>query len=529
MKPIFQAILIAAVALSSTDLSARPGDRVDRYPFPVCQVCVALDVAPVVAADAQGNFVVVWSKYWGYEGMEGVWARRYAADGAPLGDEFRVSPQGTTADDAAAVAMAPDGRFVVTWHQRYRPDGEAIVARRFAANGSAITGVLTVSPPGRWPEVPTKPDVAMDSSGNFVIVWHTYALAKDVRRAYGRSYDGTGAPRGPAFFVAGSGTEDSWVAPEVAMGDHDEFVVVWLQGVQDQLGTISIRGKRFDLLGHAIGTAFPVAASTAAGHPGSDIDVAADPTGAFTVAYPRWRNIATGSESVGVFARRFTAQAVARGAQFRVAAPGTTNFANEVDVDVDDDGDFVIVWIGQAPNYGNTNVHVRLYAANGAALTRDREYAYEETGPRESAVTMDANGDFIVAFHRSGPNPDDTGYSDNNFAQRFAGPDDRRASCAGIIAGVLGTSGNDTLRGTSGDDVIHGFGGNDVVYGGGGKDALCGADGDDQLFGEVGDDFLSGGNGDDVLDGGTERDACIGNAHVNADTALQCEQVTGVP
>ena len=259
--------------------------------------------------------------------------------------------------------------------------------------------------------------------------------------------------------------------------------------------------------------------------------MAAEPTGAFTVIYPRWRNTPEGSESPGVFVKRFTVQAVARGAEMRVSGPGITSSAGEVDVDVDDDGDFAVVWIGQN-NFGVlTELHVRLYTDGGVARMRDRAFRFfDDWGPRESAVSMDANGDFVVAFQNTSPNFDPLNdFSDNIHAQRFAGPDDRRASCAGIIARIVGTSGNDTIHGTPGDDVINSFGGDDLVYGGGGSDALCGADGQDQLFGEAGEDFLFGGGGDDVLDGGSEHDVCVGNAQVNADTAIQCEQVTGVP
>jgi len=46
--------------------------------------------------------------------------------------------------------------------------------------------------------------------------------------------------------------------------------------------------------------------------------------------------------------------------------------------------------------------------------------------------------------------------------------------CAGRVATIVGTPGNDLLVGTNGPDVIAGLGGNDVIYGLGGNDILCG-------------------------------------------------------
>ena len=527
MKACLGSLLGAVLLLGSGAVSARPGDRIDRYPIRVCQECTSSDQLPVVAADARGNFVVVWVKYGGDPEIDGVWARRFAADGTPRGGEFRVSPQGTTADDQAAVAMAPDGRFVVTWHQRFRPDGEAIVARRFAASGSALSGVLTVSPPARSSVAPGHPDVAMDAAGNFVVVWATPIPTKNLLRAYGRSYDAYGQPRG-AEFVVFAGTEGSSLYPDVAMGDQGQFVAVWLQLFVNDASRNAIRGKRFDLAGNVLGVPFNVASTNSRGFLAGDMELAAAPSGAFAVIYPRWRETVNGSAATGVFVQRFTAQGVARGDPQRASDSGVVPFANEVGVDVDDDGDFVVVWIEQPTDGATPQLHVRLYAESGHALTRDRAFSFDDTGARNSTVAMDANGDFVVAFDGSGRDAYGNWVA-SPFAQRFAGPDDRRPGCASFIAGIVGTSGNDTIHGTAGDDVIVAFAGDDLVYGHAGNDVLCGQAGNDQLFGEAGDDFLSGGYGDDVLDGGNEHDVCLGNADVNADTAIQCEQVGTVP
>jgi Ca2+-binding RTX toxin-like protein len=91
--------------------------------------------------------------------------------------------------------------------------------------------------------------------------------------------------------------------------------------------------------------------------------------------------------------------------------------------------------------------------------------------------------------------------------------------CAGEVATIVGTNGDDTLVGTTGRDVIQaldgddavlGLGGNDVICGGEDDDELSGGSGRDRLFGDLDDDSLSGGGGRDELDGGNGADDLAG-------------------
>ncbi|MDR7252461.1 Ca2+-binding RTX toxin-like protein [Nocardioides sp. BE266] len=67
------------------------------------------------------------------------------------------------------------------------------------------------------------------------------------------------------------------------------------------------------------------------------------------------------------------------------------------------------------------------------------------------------------------------------------------ATCAGVPATIVGTSGDDELTGTSGDDVIAGLDGVDTIDAGAGNDLVCGDAGPDTLVGGPGDDRLYAG------------------------------------
>jgi len=74
--------------------------------------------------------------------------------------------------------------------------------------------------------------------------------------------------------------------------------------------------------------------------------------------------------------------------------------------------------------------------------------------------------------------------------------------CAGNLATIVGTSGNNLLRGTGGPDVIAGLGGNDRILGRGGNDLICGGDGKDLIDGGTGSDYMVGDAGNDSIKGG---------------------------
>ena len=77
-------------------------------------------------------------------------------------------------------------------------------------------------------------------------------------------------------------------------------------------------------------------------------------------------------------------------------------------------------------------------------------------------------------------------------------PRTRAATCTGLAATIVGTSGNNRIQGTPRDDVIAGLGGNDRIDGLGGDDVICGGPGDDDLTSyDQGHDVLVGGVGDD--------------------------------
>jgi hypothetical protein len=119
---------------------------------------------PELAADAQGNFVVVWQESYYADGL---YARRFSADGTPAGDPIAL--EGTVDYGThAALAVAPNGDALVAWS-----DDTASLAARFLPAAGGPVEPVTVATAG---ELAWDPGVAVDASGSPLFVWSAWRV-----------------------------------------------------------------------------------------------------------------------------------------------------------------------------------------------------------------------------------------------------------------------------------------------------------------------------------------------------------------
>ena len=113
-----------------------------------------------IAAREAGEFVVVW------ESFGEVLARRFDADGIPLGPEALVSGS-THAAPSPHVAMDSDGGFVVTWQSV--GEGNAIHARAFGADGLPHSDPVRIDATAGANRF--APRVGTDADGDAIVTW----------------------------------------------------------------------------------------------------------------------------------------------------------------------------------------------------------------------------------------------------------------------------------------------------------------------------------------------------------------------
>ncbi len=247
-------------------------------------------VLPAVAVDADGDFVVVFRSNGSYRddtSDASIQGQRYSSDGSALGSQFQVNSYTTDWQSIPEVAVAPDGDFVVVWRS-YGGDVDtsqtSIQGQRFGADGSALGSQFLVN--SYTPGNQTNLAVAMDSDGDFIVVWDSHSDHGDTSGAsiQGQRYSSDGNTLGSQFLV-NSYTTQNQKFPAVAVDGDGNFVVVWASPGSYGSDTFlnSIQGQRFAADGSALGSQFQVNTYTTEGqfYPA----VAVHPDGDFVVVW----------------------------------------------------------------------------------------------------------------------------------------------------------------------------------------------------------------------------------------------------
>lgn len=119
-----------------------------------------------VAADAEGNFVVVWQT------ENNIEFQRYRPNGTPAGDRVTVGTPDGSAPTSPAIAMNAQGEFVITYDLIDPQRGNRqIDAQRFNSSGEKEGDSVFVTNN----EINNRnPDVAINDKGRFLVTWEQY-------------------------------------------------------------------------------------------------------------------------------------------------------------------------------------------------------------------------------------------------------------------------------------------------------------------------------------------------------------------
>ncbi len=243
-RPPVLSVLLVLFVLAAAPLAAQvPVGR----EISVNQNQAGQKVRPDVGVAADGSFVVVWES----QGRGRVWVRRYRANGKPHGGGLRVSRLGDRQQAAPAVAVRPDGSFVVVWN-RIEAGGERVevYASRFTAGGQPIGEPRLVGQAGKA-SAGEPAAVTLLPDGGFFVAWTLEDGELPSRDLYGQRFTRNGVPAGGRVTLNEDPGGDQRL-PECAVSRDAEIVCTWTSDFgEGSFGETMFR--RFDLAGRPLG------------------------------------------------------------------------------------------------------------------------------------------------------------------------------------------------------------------------------------------------------------------------------------
>lgn len=342
----------------------------------------------VAAMDADGNFVIAWESVNQDEGGAGIFARRYDSDGTPVSGEFQVNTYTVNWQSDPAIAMNPDGDFVIAWQSLYQDgDDYGVYAQRFNAAGAPQGTEFRVNT--HTSDDQMQPTVAMEADGDFIIAWESYDQDGDSYGVYAQRYSVGGATVGSEFNV-NTQTAGSQFAPSVAVDALGNFVFTWTNSVAGE-NEGDIYARNFWLA--AVGPEYRVNTHTENNQ--RDSDIAMNAAGDFVIS---WSSEGQDSGTYGIYAQRYHAAGTIDGTEYRVntQSSGSQSYPS---IAADLKGDFVISWQSNEQDGSGEGVYSQRFQANQPekiGVWRSGKYYLDSNGSNAW------NGPSVDAFHAFG-------------------------------------------------------------------------------------------------------------------------------
>ncbi|MGH6649416.1 DUF4347 domain-containing protein, partial [Aquabacterium sp.] len=368
--------------------------------------------SPAIAMNTLG-FVITWTSLGQDGSAEGVYAQRYNASGVAQGSEFRVNTTTANIQKDSQIGMDSSGNFVIAWSS-YAQDGSGygVYAQRYNASGVAQGAEFRVNVSTTGEQILS--DVSMNASGNFVIAWHdSSAVDGSGYGVFARTYNSSGVAQTSEFVLSNYTYSTQWNA-SVVMGDDGSFVAAWESLTADGY-SYGIAIRQFSLAGVEIAPE-TIVNTTRSG----DQQMPSVAWGGQQVIVT-WSGNGSG-DNLGIFSRRYTTAlpAVVTSVGTETRANTTTSNTQQTNsnagkqVATAANGNYVVVWEDTITDF----VYGRLYDANGTALTAEFRVNTDTTAARnkdQPTVAMDDNGNFVIAWHSQ--LQDGAGYG--IYAQRY--------------------------------------------------------------------------------------------------------------
>ena len=201
---------------------------------------------PAIGIDAQGNFVVTWTR--DVAGLLSVRMRRFDVNGVAQGSEDPVHSDTTDNHFESDIAVKASGEFIVIWASGYLDGFGDVFTRHFSNSGVATSAEFRANTTTGFQQV--NPKIALNSAGNYALAWEAQGMQVGWDIAY-RLFDDGGLPLSgevPVNHIVFNGDQRR---ANLAIDANSNVAVAW-DCFCDSSGSFAIRARKFDPTGQPL-------------------------------------------------------------------------------------------------------------------------------------------------------------------------------------------------------------------------------------------------------------------------------------
>lgn len=358
--------------------------------------------------DSAGNYLIVWESN-GIDGSGfGIYGQRYLAGEVSSGSEFQINT--TTANDQRFpdVGMDQTGRSVIVWmDEALDGSGWGIYAQRYEANGTAYGSEFRVN--SNTTNHQKFPSLAMNPVGEYVVSWVETAADGSSFQIKARKYDFvSGALHSPLDVDTAS--SDFIGNPDVAIDTAGNFTIVWQESNIDG-SQLAISASMFDNSTTPVVIKDPFQVNTTTSNNQQDPAVATDSDGNFVVV---WSSYGQDGDAEGIYGQKFLADGSSEGSEFQVSQT-TAGSQVEPFISATIDGSFRASWISFDGNYAMPEVYVRELKADESG-TETKISSVQNGNQISLKFAQSQNSKDLVAVWQDGLNASSSSKDGSDFA-----------------------------------------------------------------------------------------------------------------
>ena len=354
-----------------------------------------------VAVAPDNSYVTVWTSSLGDGSGYGIYARRFAADGTAVSGEIRLNSTAVNDQTEPAVAIAASGRFVVAWQsQNQDGSGPTIVVKQFSASGTPLTTEMIANTTTAGSQ--QSPAVAYLSGGGFVVTWSGQG-AGDTSGIFARVSNAAGSALVGSEILVNETTSASQSRPSVAADGTGGFAVAWQgNGLGDSAG---IFFRDFNQIGGALTPETRVNQTVTGVQQYPSIATLSD--GSFVVA---WSGNGVGEIS-GVFVRQISALGTVLGSEILVNQ-STSGTQQTPSVTASGTG-FAVAWQGAGAS-DSSGIYLREFDFRGLPIAGESRVNTTVADTQRNPTVAAMNGGLVIDWSGTG-----TGDAAGVFLQRY--------------------------------------------------------------------------------------------------------------